>query len=204
MNSMPVVRSHHGLGLGLVGQDDSIDLTDFGDSSYYDGSSAIDMPASTPVSIATLAPSPLVLAPSPSSIMLPSNMQTVSYADGTSGFFDPADGTYYDSQGNDVSGYVSNFGGAKITGAASAAQIAAAEGISTPGAAPRVNAPIPTGALAQLATALVGSSTAGAKKVTPAAPPASASGLIAGMSLSSILLLGGGALLVMAMMGGRR
>jgi len=85
--------------------------------------------------------------------MLPAGLLSVTYADGTTGFFDPADGTYYDSQGNDITGYVQSFGGAKIGGPASAAAIAAAEGLPAPtgGAgvpatpSPTVIAPAPAG-----------------------------------------------------------
>src|SRR5579864_9843825 len=65
--------------------------------------------------------------------MLPAGLLTVKYPDGTTGFFDPTDGTYYDSQGNDVTGYVQNFGaaqGIEIGPPATSAQIAAAEGLS--------------------------------------------------------------------------
>jgi hypothetical protein len=66
------------------------------------------------------------------SMMLPQNMLAVQFDDGTTGFLDPDDGTYYDNQGNDITGYVQIFGGAKVVGPASAAAIAAAEGIPAP------------------------------------------------------------------------
>jgi hypothetical protein len=68
--------------------------------------------------------------------LLPQNMLAVQYEDGTRGFLDPGDGTYYDDQGNDITGYVQNFGGAKVVGPASAASIAAAEGIAAPSTTP--------------------------------------------------------------------
>jgi hypothetical protein len=76
-------------------------------------------------------------------------MLAVKFADGSNGFLDPTDGTYYDDQGDDVTGYVQNYGGATILGPASAASIAAANGVALPavvppqspaGAAPRVSA----------------------------------------------------------------
>lgn len=123
--------------------------------------------------------------------MLPANLQTVKFADGTTGFLDPADGTYYDSQGNDVTGYVQNFGGATITGTATAAQIAAAEGITppsssllstitsslAPGPSPRVTVPAP-----------------GAGVAAPA--------LTLGLSTETIAIAGVGLVLAMMMMGG--
>ncbi len=123
--------------------------------------------------------------------LLPQNMQTVKYADGTTGFLDPSDGTYYDSQGNDVTGYVQNFGGASVTGTATAAQIAAAEGIAppstgllstitsalAPGPSPRVTVPVP-----------------GAAAVAPA--------LSIGVSTDTLLIGGLGLLAVMMLMGG--
>lgn len=80
---------------------------------------------------------------------LPTSMLAVKFADGSSGFLDPTDGTYYDDQGDDITGYVQNFGGATVLGPASAASIAAANGVAVPavvppaspaGAAPRVSA----------------------------------------------------------------
>lgn len=211
---MPVVRAHHGLGFHL-GQDDGGDFFDFTDvySPPDITPPPVDLPPS-PINIVSSTPAPVfsetpvmpILAPAgSSSIMLPSNLQTVSYADGTKGFFDPTDGTYYDSQGNDVTGYAQNFGGAKITGTATAAQISAAEGISTPGAAPRVAAPtsaIPSpGALQSLTNLLFGSSAATMPKPATAAAAAAPAGTIAGMSSSTLLLLGGGLLAVVALMG---
>jgi hypothetical protein len=207
---LPVVRAHHGLGFHL-GQDDDFDF-DFGDFSTPDP--VIDTPPSMPIVSSTPAPvypsstvmPVLAPAPSASSIMLPSSLQTVSFADGTTGFFDPQDGTYYDSQGNDVTGYAQNFGGVKITGTATPAQIAAAEGISTPGAAPRVAAPAtsaipPPSALQALTTALFGSSVATMPKPATATAATASAGTIAGMSSSTLLLLGGGLLAVVALMG---
>jgi len=123
--------------------------------------------------------------------LLPANMQTVRFADGSTGFLDPSDGTYYDSQGNDITGYVQNFGGATITGTATAAQIAAAEGITppsssitqaivsalAPGPSPRVTVPVP-----------------GAVAAVPA--------LSIGVSTDTLLIGGVGLLFVMMMMGG--
>jgi len=80
---------------------------------------------------------------------LPTSMLAVKFADGSNGFLDPTDGTYYDDQGDDITGYVQNFGGATVLGPASAASIAAANGVALPavvapaspaGAAPRVSA----------------------------------------------------------------
>jgi hypothetical protein len=62
--------------------------------------------------------------------------QAVLFADGTHGFLDPADGTYYDSEGNDITGYVQNFGGAVVLGPADPALIRAAEGLPAPGGLP--------------------------------------------------------------------
>jgi hypothetical protein len=85
-----------------------------------------------------------------------SGCQGVRFADGTQGFLDPADGTYYDSQGNDVTGYVQNFGGATVLGPASPADVVAAEGLPPtvvrqpspmqlpPGPSPRVSVPLTT------------------------------------------------------------
>ncbi len=87
--------------------------------------------------------------PAPADPGLPGGMLAVKFADGSNGFLDPTDGTYYDDQGDDVTGYVQNFGGATVLGPASAAAIAAANGVALPaiippaspaGAAPRVNA----------------------------------------------------------------
>jgi hypothetical protein len=123
--------------------------------------------------------------------LLPQNMQTVKYADGTTGFLDPSDGTYYDSQGNDVTGYVQNFGGATVTGTATAAQIAAAEGISPPS----------TGILQSITSALAPGPS---PRVTVPAPGAAAAapGLSIGVSTDTLLLGGLGLLAVMMLMGG--
>src|ERR1700727_1037088 len=71
---------------------------------------------------------------------LRANMLSVKFADGSIGFLDPTDGTYYDDQGDDITGYVNNFGGATVLGPASAASIAAANGMAVaavvPSAAP--------------------------------------------------------------------
>ncbi len=64
---------------------------------------------------------------------LPANLLAVKFGDGTSGFLDPADGTYYDAQGNDVTGYVQNFGGTSVIGPASQASIDAANGVEPTG-----------------------------------------------------------------------
>jgi len=75
---------------------------------------------------------------------LPANLLAVQFGDGTSGFLDPADGTYYDAQGNDVTGYVQNFGGTSVIGPASQASIDAANGVPQglpPGPSPRVTNP---------------------------------------------------------------
>ena len=145
------------------------------------------VPSPVPVTV----PSPL---PLPSSLMLPSNMQAVTYKDGSKGFLDPADGTYYDSQGNDITGYVQNFGGAKVTGPASAAAIAAAEGIPvSSGVRPPVVVNLPPGPSPRVA-------------VPGAMPPpvvSPVSSLFGGMSNSTLLLLGGGLIAVLAL-GGRR
>lgn len=157
-------------------------------------------PIYSPFSPDPVSYTPVMVPPpvAPSSLMLPSNMSAVTFADGTKGFFDPADGTYYDSQGNDVTGYVQNFGGAKVTGAASAASIAAAEGISAsapksssgvsitlpslgPGAAPRVAAP---------GYSMMPSS------MFPSLPSLGSSGT------STLFLLGGAALVAMVALGG--
>lgn len=209
---MPRVRAHHGLGFHL-GQDDGDFDYDFGD--YGEPSPVVDTPPSLNVVSSTPAPvfsTPTVmpvLAPTPSagSIMLPSNLQTVTYSDGTTGFFDPADGTYYDSQGNDVTGYAQNFGGAKITGTATPAQIAAAEGISTPGAAPRVAASSatsaipPPSALQAFTSALFAPVATMAKPATAAATAAAPAGTIAGMNISTLLMLGLGGLALVAVLG---
>jgi hypothetical protein len=97
---------------------------------------------------------------------LPSGMLAVKFDDGTSGFLDPADGTYYDAQGNDVTGYVQNFGGAKILGPASAQAIAIAEGTDgttrvptpspaqlPPGPSPRVSVPLSVNSAGMFLTA---------------------------------------------------
>jgi hypothetical protein len=201
---MPTVATNFGLGLALRGMGQDDDDFDFGD--YLDPTSTSYMPTTAPVAPVDLstylnpvAPAPVVgpvvsATPSlPASTLLPSNLQTVKYADGTTGFFDPADGTYYDAGGNDVTGYVSNFGGATITGTATQAQIQAAEGISpaTPGAAPKVPAvktPSPS-LLQSLTTALMSPAATmptAAKPATAAAPAAT----IAGMNLGSIMMLG--------------
>lgn len=118
---------------------------------------------------------------------LPTSMLAVQFADGSKGFLDPTDGTYYDDQGDDITGYVQNFGGATVLGPASAASIAAANGVALPavvppaspaGAAPRVSAtPTP------LQTAIAAS----------AAP-----------DYTMYALIGGAALLLMTMGGGKR
>jgi len=123
--------------------------------------------------------------------LLPQNMQTVKFADGTTGFLDPADGTYYDSQGNDITGYVQNFGGATITGTATAAQIAAAEGISPPSPS--------------LTQSLVNALAPGpSPRVTVPAPGAAvpAPALSLGLSTETIAIAGFGLLMMMMMMGG--
>ncbi len=204
---MPRVRAHHGLGFALLGQDD-FDPSDYLPDDY--GTSSPD-----PMNIVSSTPAPVfstptlmpVLAPSASSIMLPSSLQTVSYADGTKGFFDPADGTYYDSQGNDVTGYAQNFGGVKVTGTATPAQIAAAEGISTPGAAPRVAASSataaipPPSALQAFTNALFAPAATMPKPATAAAVAAAPAGTIAGMNISTLLMVGLGGLALVAVMG---
>jgi len=201
------VRAHHGLGFHL-GQDDDFDgMFDFGDTpaAPVDTAPSMNIVSSTPAPVFSTPTVMPVLAPAASSIMLPSSLQTVSFADGTTGFFDPQDGTYYDSQGNDVSGYVQNFGGAKITGTATSAQISAAEGISTPGAAPRVAAPTsvipPPSALQAFTTALFGSPVATMPKPATAAAAAAPAGTIAGMNISTLLMLGLGGLALVAVMG---
>src|ERR1700685_626511 len=97
---------------------------------------------------ASLQSAPPVVPPAYDS-GLPANMLSVKFADGSIGFLDPTDGTYYDDQGDDITGYVNNFGGATVLGPASAAAIAAANGVavaavippaSPAGAAPRVSA----------------------------------------------------------------
>lgn len=124
--------------------------------------------------------------------MLPANMQTVRFGDGTTGFLDPSDGTYYDSQGNDVTSYVQNFGGVTVTGTATPAQIQAAEGIAPP----------PTGLLQTLTNALAPgpSPRVTVPGATPApAPPASS---VFGLSTTT-LLMGGLALMFVMVMGQR-
>lgn len=82
----------------------------------------------------------------------PPGLLSARFADGTVGFFDPADGTYYDDQLNDITGYVQNFGGASIGGPADPRLIAAGEGITgpptytglPPGPSPRVPVPPPS------------------------------------------------------------
>lgn len=128
-----------------------------------------------------------------SQYMLPSNMLAVTFGDGTKGFLDPADGTYYDSQGNDVTGYVQNFGGAKVTGAASSGSIAAAEGISAP--VPKSAAPaLPPGPAPRVTTAT--------------ASPAAAANLLSQSTygIPNAVLAGGALFLIFAlsMGGGRR
>lgn len=210
---MARVRSNHGFGVTL-GQDDSFFLSD--DYTGYTDPVPVATTVDTsyqndliPVPAAPAPPAIWVNAPAvsaPASYLLPSNMQTVKYADGSTGFFDPADGTYYDSQGNDVTGYVQNYGGAKVTGTASASQIAAAEGLSTPGAAPRVTVPggVPgaaAGASPSLAQSIMSALTS--PGVRSGTPLAYGTPTIAGMSLGSIAVLGLGALLLVSMMGRR-
>jgi hypothetical protein len=60
-----------------------------------------------------------------------SGCSSVTYGNGQTGFFDPNDGTYYDSQGNDITAQVAAYGGAKVGGAANPALVAQAEGIQS-------------------------------------------------------------------------
>jgi len=128
--------------------------------------------------------------------MLPQNMLTATFADGTTGFFDPADGTYYDSQGNDVTGYVQNFGGARLGAPATPEQIAAAEGITLPTVRKPVRPTLPQlppGPAPRVAS-------------TPSALP-SAPGLFEGTTfgIPNVALLGiGGIVLVAVVAGGGR
>jgi hypothetical protein len=127
---------------------------------------------------------------------LPSNMYTVTYGDGSTGFLDPSDGTYYDSQGNDVTGYVQNYGGATVTGQATAAQIQAAEGI----------APAAPSLLQSITKALAPGPS---PRVTVPTTPASTQAMptIGGISISTLMLGAVGLVLVMSLMnrgGGRR
>ena len=120
------------------------------------------------------------------STMLPQNMYAVTYGDGSTGFMDPTDGTYYDSQGNDITSYVQNFGGAKVTGTATAASIQAAEGLAAPSVLQSISNALAPGP---------------SPRVTVPTTPASAP-TIEGIPVET-LLLGGFALALVMMMAGR-
>lgn len=119
--------------------------------------------------------------------LLPASMQTVRYGDGSTGFLDPSDGTYYDSQGNDVTGYVQNYGGAAITGTATAAQIQSAEGISS--------------ASASVSNALQSIFSPSPRVTVPSGVQSS---MMMGGSSMGLLLFGGLGLVLVMMMGKRR
>src|SRR5271166_3909837 len=130
----------------------------------------------------------------PSAFALPANMYAVQFGDGSTGFMDPTDGTYYDAQGNDVTSYVQNFGGAKVTGTATAAQIQSAEGIA------------PTGLLSTIASALAPGPSP--RVTVPPTTPVAAGAVptIGGISMETLALGGLGLLAVMMIMnsgGGR-
>jgi hypothetical protein len=117
---------------------------------------------------------------------LPANMLSVKFADGSMGFLDPTDGTYYDDQGDDITGYVNNFGGAQVLGPASAAQIAAANGVALPAVIPPAS---PAGAAPRVSATPTLATTLAPAAATPYATYAIAAGL---------------GLLVMSMMGGKK
>ena len=126
--------------------------------------------------------------------MLPQVMLAVQFDDGTKGFLDPGDGTYYDDQGNDITGYVQLFGGAKVVGQASAASIAAAEGIPAPTTG--VPAGLPPGPSPRIATTPAASSSL---SVNSALSWFTSSSLISGIPNFAILA---GGLLAVSVIGG--
>lgn len=170
-----------------------------------DPSSLLNVLSTSPGPSAALAPMPmpLPLAPQPivgpaSGYMLPSNMMAVTFGDGTKGFLDPGDGTYYDSQGNDVTGYVANFGGAKVTGTASAASIQTAEGI-TP-----ASSSVAAAAIKAAGAALAPGPAPRVTVPTAAVVPASVTSFLSSTTggLPNIMLLGVGLIAMMAFAGG--
>jgi hypothetical protein len=114
-------------------------------------------------------------------------MLAVQFADGSKGFLDPTDGTYYDDQGDDITGYVQNFGGATVLGPASAASIAAANGVALPAVVPPAS---PAGAAPRVSATPTPLQTAIAATATP--------------DYTMYALIGGAALLMMTMGGGKR
>ncbi len=130
--------------------------------------------------------SPPAPVPPPYDSGLPANMLSVKFADGSFGFLDPTDGTYYDDQGDDITGYVNNFGGAQVLGPASAASIAAANGVAVAAVVPAAS---PAGASPRVSTSA----------------PASASPTLAATQSDAMYVLGAGAfLLLMSLMGKKR
>jgi hypothetical protein len=118
---------------------------------------------------------------------LPTSMLAVKFADGSTGFLDPTDGTYYDDQGDDITGYVQNFGGATVLGPASAASIAAANGVALPAVVPPAS---PAGAAPRVSATPTALQTAIAQTASP--------------DYTLYAALGLGVLLVMTMGSGRR